>query len=58
MKKINVDLTCPDCGHQFKLDPQDILKTDSISCPHCQCLVTEEELTDLKQAINYMLNAN
>lgn len=58
MKEINVDLTCPDCGYQFKLDPKNILKTDSISCPHCKCLVTEEELIDLKQAIKYMLDAN
>lgn len=58
MKDINVDLTCPNCQHQFSLNPIEILEKEVLWCPKCQYSLSEEELNDLKTAITYMSDLN
>ncbi|MEW6066659.1 hypothetical protein P378_14255 [Desulforamulus profundi] len=54
MSEIDVQFTCPDCDKTFSIGPDDILEKDSVACPHCSCMLPEEELRYLKIAINYM----
>lgn len=54
MNEIDVQFTCPDCDEKFSISTGDILGKESLSCPKCGCVVSEDELNHLKIAINYM----
>lgn len=54
MNEIDVQFTCPDCDNNFSINPNTILEQDTVACPHCGCLLPEEELRYLKIAIDYM----
>lgn len=58
MKEIDVDFTCPNCQHQFNLSPGEVLAREMVWCPKCQYSLSEEELNDLKIAINYLNSLN
>lgn len=55
---LNVQFVCPDCDHTFSLSSQEILESDTLSCPSCGCPLSEEELKHLKIAINYSQEKN
>ena len=54
LNEIDVQFTCPDCDEKFSFSIGHILEKESLSCPKCGCVVSEDELSHLKIAINYM----
>lgn len=58
MKELEVEFTCPDCDEVFFIKPSEILEKDQIACPKCGCSLSEDELRDIKIAVQYLNNTN